>query len=299
MEASDATMPRKKYLALDLQQLTSTSRSSSTSASSPISGEFLFSGALCCRDRTLSEPSKTASQALQLPPTCIPRKSSREALELLRFGSLDLVVEPTPKRRPSPDKLHKPIIFVESDFPPLRHVSSPLEGLVDNSCVTRSVTLPESFQQRQSRKSATASLRDIEIRSRKPTARSARYRDKEVGFQRARSTASTPAQFDDSNYSQDTTTYFRRDSLAVPVESGKRRVRNDMASAFPQMSGDARRHYPSGSTRYENRAPVNRATPCKNGPLCRKFQEGRILCPLYICTRTLRLIMIRNMPVQP
>jgi len=59
-------------------------------------------------------------------------------------------------------------------------------------------------------------------------------------------------------------------------------ARYDMASAFPQMSGDARRHFPSGPNRYENRAPVGRPTTCKNGPLCRKYQEGLILESLSI-----------------
>lgn len=282
---SGATMPRKKYHALDLQQLTLGPRSpSSSSPSSPLSCDFLFSEALYHRVRTSSEPAKTASQALQLPPTCILRKSSREALELLRFGFLDQ--SSSFERKPSPEKHRNPLIFVESDFPPLQRTSSQPSGIVDITCVTRRVTLPESWQQRQARRSASASIREPELRSRKPTARSTRHREKESNCHRARSAGSGQVEVDKSNYFQDTTKSSRRDSLLVPVESGKRGARNDMASAFPQMSGDARRHYPSGSgsgsTRYENRAPLNRATPCKNGPLCRKFQEGRTFAPCVI-----------------
>lgn len=51
---------------------------------------------------------------------------------------------------------------------------------------------------------------------------------------------------------------------------------NDMAAGFQRMSGDARR-YPSSSAsttyRSENRAPMSNVL-CRNGPQCRKFQEG-------------------------
>jgi hypothetical protein len=50
--------------------------------------------------------------------------------------------------------------------------------------------------------------------------------------------------------------------------------RDDMAAGINRMSGDARR-FPSPGTfnnRYENQRPMN--TLCRNGPQCRKFQEG-------------------------
>jgi len=47
-----------------------------------------------------------------------------------------------------------------------------------------------------------------------------------------------------------------------------------MATGFHRMSGDARRHPSSSSfNRSENRPPMNNVL-CRNGPQCRKFQEG-------------------------
>lgn len=67
-------------------------------------------------------------------------------------------------------------------------------------------------------------------------------------------------------------TFPRRRSNIQLLSRSPVLCRDDMASGFSQMSGDARRHW-SGN-RYENRPPVSRSTPCKNGPLCRKYQEG-------------------------
>lgn len=48
----------------------------------------------------------------------------------------------------------------------------------------------------------------------------------------------------------------------------------DMAAGFQRMSGDARRFQSSsGLNRSENRAPMSNVL-CRNGPQCRKFQEG-------------------------
>lgn len=48
---------------------------------------------------------------------------------------------------------------------------------------------------------------------------------------------------------------------------------NDMAAAFQRMSGDARRYPSSNYSRPENRPPMSNVL-CRNGPQCRKFQEG-------------------------
>ena len=49
---------------------------------------------------------------------------------------------------------------------------------------------------------------------------------------------------------------------------------DDMATGFQQrMSGDARRFPSTGYTRTENRPPMSTVL-CRNGPQCRKFQEG-------------------------
>ena len=65
-------------------------------------------------------------------------------------------------------------------------------------------------------------------------------------------------------------------NLALNTDFGK--CRDDMATAFPRTSGDARR-YPSSSSssgphRLENRPPMSTVL-CRNGPQCRKFQEGQ------------------------
>ena len=50
--------------------------------------------------------------------------------------------------------------------------------------------------------------------------------------------------------------------------------RDDMAAGFQRVSGDARRYPSSNLTRSENRPPMSNVL-CRNGPQCRKFQEGR------------------------
>lgn len=62
---------------------------------------------------------------------------------------------------------------------------------------------------------------------------------------------------------------------------------NDMAAGFPRASGDARRH-PSSSfnnshnnNRYENQRPMS-GQLCRNGPQCRKYQEGELVTPCII-----------------
>ena len=56
-------------------------------------------------------------------------------------------------------------------------------------------------------------------------------------------------------------------------ESEHNSCRNDMAAGFQRMSGDARRYPSSNLNRSENRPPMNNVL-CRNGPQCRKFQEG-------------------------
>lgn len=50
---------------------------------------------------------------------------------------------------------------------------------------------------------------------------------------------------------------------------------NDMAAGFPMQSGDARRHNSAThrNGRFENQRPMS-SQLCRNGPQCRKFQEG-------------------------
>lgn len=52
--------------------------------------------------------------------------------------------------------------------------------------------------------------------------------------------------------------------------------RDDMAAGYPRMSGDARRYPSSNFGRNENRPPMNHVL-CRNGPQCRKFQDGTLL----------------------
>jgi len=286
MHHPTATMPRQKYTALDMQQLTSSSRSTSPQHTAPESCDSFLSEPSCTpRVRAVSLPPSTGQDPLQLPDYCIPRPTSRSALELLRFGSLQESVEPSPTNErlpPGKPPAAEPLVFAESDFPPLREVLTHPSDLVDIKPARRCITLPESWQQRQYRRASSAPLRKPETRTRKQTSRSIRYSIIGADSQASRKKASVLIESGDASPEQATDKPLRKDSLCPPVEVRKRRARNDMASAFPQMSGDARRHYPSGSTRYENRPPVNRATPCKNGPLCRKFQEGWILLPPFV-----------------
>jgi len=72
---------------------------------------------------------------------------------------------------------------------------------------------------------------------------------------------------------------------------------DDMAAGFPMQSGDARRH-PLGnhrSGRLENQRPMS-GQLCRNGPQCRKYQEGRSKpypFQLVLCTPMLK---VRQVP---
>ena len=285
MECSSATMPRRKYRALDSQQLTVPSRSASPTSQdsyehsetfwSDLAGSTLF----CRRGRNhLFTPDQ---HPLELPPSYIRKSASRPALEQLRFGSSgvaadqDSVDDVTSSNQSTESR-----IFSESDFPPLQRYSSTLSIIVDSGFERRRVSLPETQNQHYYHRNLSAPVPDSRIGSKKPTLRSTRYRDRGSDYQTSQHTSLSPVKIDDLSSVDATTKSLRKDSILTPVEAETRRVRHDMASAFPQMSGDARRHYPSGTPRYENRPPVNRATPCKNGPLCRKFQEGWTPCPI-------------------
>lgn len=285
MQHSTATMPRKKYTALDMQRLTWSSRPTSPLHAASESCDSSLSVPSCTpRDRAVSLPLSTGRDPLKLPDFCIPKAASRSALELLRFGSLGKAVKPSPtnERLPpgKPPEPPEPLVFAESDFPPLEKPLPHPSDLVDIKSGRRCITLPEPWQQPQSRRASSAPLRKPETRTRKHSSRPVRYSNIGADSQGNRKTTSVSIEAGNKSLNQAIEKPSRKDSLCPSLEVRKRRARNDMASAFPQMSGDARRHYPSGSTRFENRPPVNRATPCKNGPLCRKFQEGWILCPL-------------------
>lgn len=280
MEGLSATMPRTKYHALDSQQLTSAPRSTSSVICAPERRDSLFSDSCC--DRGPASPHRFTSERnpLELPNSYFPKTASRRALEQLSFGSLQLVTDRNTTDEVSlPEKPAETRIFVESDFPPLQRSPPTPSNIVESVPERRSVTSPQLSQQRRPYRTSSVPNCDHQIRSRKPTSRSIRYRDGEIDVQNISKANLASDDTQKSNLVRPTAESSRKDSVFIPVEVEKRRVRNDMASAFPQMSGDARRHYPSGAARYENRPPVNRATPCKNGPLCRKFQEGWILFP--------------------
>ena len=62
----------------------------------------------------------------------------------------------------------------------------------------------------------------------------------------------------------------------LSAQLARGQIRDDMASAVPRMSGDARRYNSSGTARYENKPPMNQSPQlCKNGPHCRKHKEGQ------------------------
>lgn len=280
MEGSSATMPRTKYHALDIQQLTLPSRSTSPIICAPERRNSPFSDSCCNRGQAFPHRFTSEQDHLELPNSCLAKPASRRALEQLRFGSLQLShVGSTVDEVLLPEKPAGTLVFVESDFPPLQQSPSTLSNIVESDHEKRRVTSPEVFQQHRTYRTSSAPVCDLQIRSRKPTLRSIRYRGGEFDRQSIATAILAPDDTQKSDSARPTVESFRKDSVFVPVEVEKRRARNDMASALPQMSGDARRHYPSGAARYENRPPVNRATPCKNGPLCRKFQEGWIMCP--------------------
>jgi hypothetical protein len=285
MEDISATMPPRTCRALDSQQLTFVLRSISPTSNSSDRRDSFFSESRCNRGRAFSHPFTSYQDPLQLPGCYTPKSAFRPALEQLRFGSLEHTSDTTSTHDSfPPEKTTEVQIFSDSDFPPLEQAPSTTSAIVDSSFAKRRVTLPEAQQKRSYVRTSSAPLQVTRTRSRKPTLRSIRYRDNEIDNQRSRQATLAPFEADDSIYIGATAHSSRKDSILPLVEAEKRRVRNDMASAFTQMSGDARRHYPSGTTRYENRPPVNRATPCKNGPLCRKSQEGLISCPLQLST---------------
>ena len=284
MEGSSATMPRMKYRTLDSQQLTLASRSTSSTPTNSserhetLWPDFVESTLFFSRGQACSLLVSPEQQALELPETFVPRTASRPALEQLRFGSSGLAHNINLADNPSlPEKSTDAGIFLESEFPPLQRHSSTLPIIVDSGFEKRRITQPEA---RHPQRISSAPVPDSRVRSRKPTLRSIRYRDGGLDSQSSQHASLAPIGTEESSSVDVTIKSSRKDSLLTPVEAEQRQIRNDMASAFSQMSGDARRHYPSGTTRYENRPPVNRATPCKNGPLCRKFQEGRIPFPI-------------------
>ena len=287
MERSSATMPRRKYRALGSQQLTLPSRSTSPTSSNSSdrrethSSDFAESTFFCRRGRVRSQPFSPDQHPLELPNTYLSKTASRPALEQLRFGSSELAPDTNPAHdAPLSEKPTETGIFLESDFPPLQRHSSALPIIVDSGFRQCHITPPEARHQRCSHRVSSAPIPDSRIRSRKPTLRSIRYRDGGLDSQSSQELSPAPIEIEIPSPVDATIKAPRKDSILAPVEAEQRRIRNDMASAFSQMSGDARRHYPSGTPRYENRPPVNRATPCKNGPLCSKFQEGRIPCPI-------------------
>lgn len=284
MEHSSATMPRTRYRAPESQQLTlpfrSTSPTSSTSSErrETLWSDFTEPTFLCKRGRVRSQLFSPDQHTLELPNTYLPKTASRPALEQLRFGSSGLAHNINLADNPSlPEKSTDAGIFLESEFPPLQRHSSTLPIIVDSGFEKRRITQPEA---RHPQRISSAPVPDSRVRSRKPTLRSIRYRDGGLDSQSSQHASLAPIGTEESSSVDVTIKSSRKDSLLTPVEAEQRQIRNDMASAFSQMSGDARRHYPSGTPRYENRPPVNRATPCKNGPLCRKFQEGRIPFPI-------------------
>lgn len=282
MERPSATMPRREYRALDPQQLTLPSRSTSPSSSNSSERRetlwpgFTESTFLYRRGRVRSQLFSPGQHPLELPNTYLPKTASRPALEQLRFGSSELARDTNPVNEfSSAEKPTEAGIFLESDFPPLQRHSSALPIIVDSGFEQRRITPPEARHHRCSRRIYSAPISDYRTRSRKPTLRSIRYRDGALDSQSSQHATLAPIGVEGPDSVDATTKTSRKDSILTQIEAEQRRIRNDMASAFTQMSGDARRHYPSGTPRYENRPPVNRATPCKNGPLCRKFQEGR------------------------
>lgn len=64
---------------------------------------------------------------------------------------------------------------------------------------------------------------------------------------------------------------FRIDSPQATLGSSPRRADSEVMASVPfRVSGDGRK-----PNRYENRNPMN-TVQCRNGPHCRKFQEGKV-----------------------
>lgn len=298
-DTSTATMPRKKYRALDLQQLTLPSRSTTSpfynTSDAPARHDSFSSQSAGDRLQKLLDPG--SSPPLELPDTCILTSSSRRALELLRFGSLSTSASSTSSKNEGLSLEHSPRLpfLLDTDFPPLNRSSSNLRDSVDDSLETRLVTSPERLQRSRSLEPISYSFLNPRTRSwRASPLQTVSLEREEVDPQPTCN--SDPVEPTTRFLAEYQATTALKGQRRVFTEPGDRRGRNDMASAFPQMSGDARRHYPSGSNRYENRPPVNRQTPCKNGPLCRKFQEGSLLCACLLYASPVRLPLTGTCP---
>lgn len=278
-------MPRRKrYRALDLQQLTLSSRSSSPFYKSDTSGRRDSFSSQTTGDRIRGLLNPGSSPPLELPDSCILTSSSRQALEILQFGSSSTSTRSAPEtERHSLEKSPKLSVLLESDFPPLKPTSLKLVNPVETSFTRRCITSPVRLQRSKSLEPPSSSVRDLQPRS-GYTSPLEYISNRQGGANQQPDKDSHPANCESRLPSHHQAKIAScKVSRRVYTEPGDRLGRNDMASAFPQMSGDARRHYSSGSNRYENRPPVNRQTPCKNGPLCRKFQEGSLMCPHQLC----------------
>ncbi|KAM0713616.1 hypothetical protein Q7P37_010578 [Cladosporium fusiforme] len=249
-------MPRKKYRTLDLQQLTVSSRSTSPYYNaSDTSGRRDSFSSQTTSDRIRGPLDPGPSPPLELPDSCILTSSSRQALEVLRFGSSSTSAYSTSRNeRPSLEQSPKLRILLESDFPPLKPTSLHLSNFVDGDSERRCVTSPEPLQRSKSLEPPTNLIQDHQAPSRHSSP--LQYvSDRHGGSNSQPDRDSRPTRSDTRLVTRFQNNPARKVTRRVFTEPGDRRGRNDMASAFPQMSGDARRHYPSGSTRYENRPP--------------------------------------------
>jgi hypothetical protein len=268
-----ANMPRKKYKAIDL--LTVPTRTPADSAWSPAQHDsrlFTFNVGPSSRDRGQPPPPTPGEDPQEPSALGPPRDNPRGLLHYLQFGGSQPELK-IPQPATSFSSLEDtPAIYIslDSDFPPL-HDTNTKPGRHDSEpsprrCVTTSQVPLWLFGNESLHHSvwSTGSRNLDKAPSDTDLSCIDSFGTQFVSEFGASGTDSWPVD-------QHST---RRDTKLDFTDTGVPTDRHDMAAAYAPMSGDARRHYPAGSNRYENRAPVNRQTTCKNGPLCRKYQEG-------------------------
>lgn len=268
-------MPRKKYRPVHMRELTTVSRVSwghPTKAS--YRRAFTFNSGPSSRERRSQHLLTPEDAAFGPLPSTVAPAYTQASLDQFELKLTQASLESEPRHLYPSFGDPPPCIFLESDFPPLP--ASYCESVVGNSRKQqrRSVTLPEPLL---GVGSEVPHQRPWSWASRSERPASPESTTSGLGAVVHR-TVSEPCPDETKWPSAELPDCFARsvqvDSALDVEEPVVYTARYAMASAYPQMSGDARRHFSSGPNRYENRAPVGRPTTCKNGPLCRKYQEG-------------------------
>lgn len=275
-----ATMPRKKYRPVDMRELTKVSRKPDPSLGLPTETSnrraFTFNSGPSSRNRrpqplAPGEGGEFGPLLSTIVPTYLQISHDHLGPERAE-ASLEL----EPRHLYSSLGDPPPCVFLESDFPPLPASDNESIVAISTRQQRRSVTLPEPLEGLGTGDPPRSSLWSWASRSERPASpESTVSRLSAVGNRPSSEPGPNETEWVSEGFPDYFARLLRKDSALDVLEPVVYTARHAMASAYPQMSGDARRHFSSGPHRYENRAPV-RPTTCKNGPLCRKYQEGLI-----------------------